>query len=157
MLDSYGIVESADSRNTGSDARASGMRGNLLWYVPLFLFVVGYFVIPNARSGYTNVRLLLRHWTWALLFVPSTYVFFSTVSYSVFQPIQFMLFIPLFFSDEHQGATYDRRYLLSFLVVLAMVALIFALQLAIHASFPLCWPADGFERLRMIPFLPCPE
>jgi len=135
--------------------QARGMRGNLLWYIPLFALVVWYFVFPNAGSAYDNFSLVLRHWTWVLLLSPSAYVFFATAVYSVFLPIQLMLFIPIFFSAD--GATYDRRYVFSFLVLVALIILVVLTQLLIHASFPLCWQSDGVERVRMVPILPCPK
>lgn len=156
MSDPYSIVDAA-SGSKATEPKMSHMGGNLFWYVPLFLFVIGYFVVPNISAGYTNIRLVFRHWKWILLVSPSAYVFFSLVVYSVCQPIQFLMFIPAFFSEERGTTTFDRRYLLSFLVVISLIVLVFLLQLAIHSSFPFCWQADGVERLRLVPFLPCPK
>jgi hypothetical protein len=141
----------------GQSTNASGMRLNLLWYIPLFVFVVGYFALPNASAGYTNVRLVARHWTWGLLLSPSAYLFFATAMYSVLMPIQLMLFIPGFFSDETEVATYDRRYLLSLLVFAGIAVLSVVMQFVIEYSFPFCWQSDGVERMRILPFLPCPK
>jgi hypothetical protein len=139
-----------------STALRPGMRWNLLWYAPLFAFVVWYFGVANAKAAYDNISLVFRHWTWMLLLTPSAYLFFSTAVYSVFLPIHFMLFIPVFFSPDAKGPTYARRYLFSFLVLLALIVALVVTQLVIRDSFPLCWPADGIERLRLVPFLPCP-
>ena len=68
-----------------------------------------------------------------------------------------MLFIPGFFSDETEVATYDRRYLLSFLVFVGISVLSVVLQFVIQGSFPFCWQSNGVERMRMLPFLPCPK
>jgi hypothetical protein len=133
------------------------MRGNLLWYIPVFAFVVWYFALANARAAYENFGIVFRHWTWALLFSPSAYVFFATAVYSVFLPIHFMLFIPPFFSAEVEAATYDRRYLFSFLVLVGLIVLVVVAQLVVHGSFPICWPSNGVERIRMVPLLPCPK
>jgi hypothetical protein len=76
------------------------------------------------------------------------------VLYSVFMPFQFMLFIPGFFGHD---ATYKRRYLFSFLVVVALAIVAVITQLVIQSSFPFCWQSDGVERMRMLPFLPCPK
>jgi hypothetical protein len=146
------------NHSDGSSGRVRrGMRGNLLWYIPLFGFVVWYFGLANARAAYENISLVLHHWTWMLLVSPSAYVFFSTALYSVLLPIHFMLFIPSLFSADAEEATYDRRYVFSFLVLLALIVGVFVTQLVIRGSFPLCWPADGVERLRLVPFLPCPK
>jgi len=133
------------------------MRWNLLWYIPLFAFVVWYFGLANARAAYENIGLVFRHWTWILLLSPSAYVFFATAVYSIFLPIHFMLFIPMFFAADAERATYDRRYLFSVLVLLALIVAVFVTLLANRASFPLCWPSDGVERIRLVPFLPCPK
>ena len=111
-------------RSSGEVRREAGMRGNLLWYIPVFAFVVWYFALANARAAYENFGIVFRHWTWALLFSPSAYVFFATAVYSVFLPIHFMLFIPPFFSAEVEAATYDRRYLFSFLVLVGLIVLV---------------------------------
>jgi hypothetical protein len=92
----------------------------------------------------------------AIVVVPSAYLFVGLLLYAVLMPIQFMLFIPNFFLSP-DAATYDRRYLFSILVVFALIVSLFIIQLAISTSFPLCWPSDGFERIRMVPFLPCPK
>jgi hypothetical protein len=134
-----------------------GMRGNLLWYVPLFAFVIWYFALPNARAAYDNIGIVFRHWTGILLVSPSAWLFFATTVYSVFLPIHFMLFIPRFYSTDAEGATYDRRYLFSLLVLVALVILVFVTQLVIHGSFPLCWQSSGVERIRLVPLLPCPK
>lgn len=151
-----GIVDRADSRGGSNGAVQRGMGGNLLWYIPLFCFVVWYFALSNARAGYENIGIVFRHWTWVLLVSPSAYVFFVTVVYSVFLPVHFMLFIPYFFSST-DPATYDRRYLFSVLVVVALVILVFATQLVIQGSFPLCWQSNGVERIRLVPLMSCPK
>jgi hypothetical protein len=131
-----------------------GMRLNLLWYVPLFAFAVFYFAIPNAKSAYSNIHLVFQHWTWGLLLSPSAALFFATTIYSIFMPIQFMLFIPPMFGHTE---TYRRRYLYSFLIFIALAIVAVVQQLVIQSSFPFCWQADGVERLRLLPFLPCPK
>lgn len=153
------IMGDADSVERSGAVRREprGMRWDLLWYIPLFAFVAWYFSLSNARSAYENIGIVFRHWTWFLLVSPSAYLFFTTALYSVFLPIHFMLFIPPLFSAEVEAATYDRRYLLSFLVLVGLVILVFVNQFVIYASFPLCWQANGVERIRLVPFLPCPK
>jgi hypothetical protein len=150
MSDPDSIVDTADPRTNF----LRGMGGNLLWYIPLFAWVIWYFAIPNATSGYRNVRLVFQHWTWGLLLSPSAYLFFATVLYSVVMPLHFMLFIPGFFARD---ATYNRRYLFSSLVLAALAVVAVITQIIIQSSFPFCWQSDGVERMRMLPFLPCPK
>ncbi|MGB8065262.1 MAG: hypothetical protein WCF26_25485 [Candidatus Sulfotelmatobacter sp.] len=147
----------SDQPDGSSTAVRQGMRWDLLWYIPLFAFVVWYFGFANAKAAYENIGLVLRHWTWMLLASPSAYVFFATAVYSVFLPIHFMLFIPHFFSVDADRPTYDRRYLFSFLVLVALIVAVVVTQLVIRGSFPLCWPSNGVERIRLVPLLPCPD
>jgi hypothetical protein len=68
-----------------------------------------------------------------------------------------MLFIPVFFSVDADRSTYSRRYLFSCLVLAALLVSVVLIQFVIYGSFPLCWPKDGIERIRLVPFMPCPK
>ncbi len=146
-----------DHSDGSSDSGGRGMRWNLLWYIPLFALASWYVVFSNAKAAYENITIVSRHWTWMLLVSPSAYVFLATTIYAVLLPIHFMLFIPRFFSVNADRPTYDRRYPLSILVLLALIVGVFVMLAASRASFPLCWPSDGVERIRLVPFLPCPN
>ena len=179
-----------DHSDRSSAASRQGMRWNLVWYIPVFAFVIWYFALANAKAAYENVGLLFRHWTWLLLLSPATYFFFEFIDgerglftrlshefvwaallnavcaavvllalrvRSNALPVHFMLFIPRFFSADADKPTYDRRYLFSVLVLLALILGVFLTLLANRQSFPLCWPANGVERIRLVPLLPCPE
>ena len=133
----------------------SSMRTNLIWYIPLSVAVLFYFVIPDITSGYHNVMLVFSRFSWLVFISPAAYVFFSCVLASVFLPVQLMLIVPLFFNRE--SSTFGRRYLWSAGVVVGIAVACFILQVIIWGSFPLPVDSEGYIRIRMIPFLPWPE
>lgn len=133
----------------------STMRTNLIWYIPLGAVVLYYFVIPNITSGYHNVTLIFKHFSWLLFISPAAYVFFSCVVASVFLPIQLILMVAMFFDREFPA--YSRRYLWSSVVVVGIAVACFILQVIIWGSFPLLVDHEGYIHVRMIPFLPWPE
>lgn len=166
MSRDYGIIDQLEAQRarldsvdvrTGFRARLTSMGRNLLWYVPLTAWVLWYFVWANVVAGYENIRLMFRHWNWVLPLVPSVYVFLAVVLTSVLLPVYIMLTIPSFFANKNNEATYRRRYLLSFLSLFGLLAVVVLTQFAIQASFPLCWESNGTERFRLIPFMPCPN
>jgi hypothetical protein len=155
--DSLGALTSKMQSDNENAIRAivHVMRYNLLWYLPVAAWVVWYFIVPNVASGYQNVRLVFHHFTWAIFFSPSAYIFFSAVILSIFLPFRLLLFIPLLFVPDVQ--TYKRRYVWSFGIVVVIVISALLIQGVIWGSFPLPASKDGYIHLRMIPFIPWPE
>jgi hypothetical protein len=135
--------------------RTRTMGFNLLWYVPLGVWVVFYFIIPNAVSGFHNVALVFRRFTWSLFFSPSAYVFFGAVFTSIFLPFQLFLMVPAFFDSE--VLAYRRPYLWSLCMVITIAISAILLQAIIWGSFPLPADKDDYIHLRMIPFIPWPD
>lgn len=131
------------------------MWGNLLWYIPLSVAVLAYFIIPNITSGYHNVALVFHRFSWLIFVSPAAYLFFSGVLASVFVPAQMMLIIPVFFDPDTPA--YRRRYLWSVTIVVGIAVVCFILQIVIWGSFPLPVDHEGYIHVRMIPFLPWPE
>ncbi|WP_372522376.1 hypothetical protein [Sulfuricaulis sp.] len=131
------------------------MRANFIWYLPLSVAVVFYFVIPDVTSGYHNVVLVFHRFSWAIFISPSAYLFFTCVLASVFLPLLLLLMIPTFF--DRDSSTYSRRYLWSLTIVIGIAIACFILQVIIWGSFPLPVDHEGYIHLRMIPFLPWPE
>jgi hypothetical protein len=133
----------------------SGMKANLLWYIPLSGGILIYFIIPNLTSGYQNTALVFHRFSWLLFISPSAYLFLSSVLASVFFPIQLLLLIPVFFDPE--TSSFNRRYLKSFAIFVGIAVSCFLIQVIIWGSFPLPLDSEGYIHLRMIPFLPWPE
>ena len=136
-------------------AMLSGMRANLIWYIPLGVFVLFYLVIPNIVSGYHNIALVIRRFSWLLFLSPAAYLFFACVFLSIALPVQMTLFIPAVF--DPQFPRYRRRYLVSFLIAAGIFAVCVVLQAVVWGSFPLPVDRDNHIHVRMIPFWPWPE
>lgn len=134
---------------------ARTMRWHLLWYVPLGGCTVTEIVWPNMLSGFGNLGVVARHFSWILFFSPSAYVCLGSVFGSVILPIVLFLMIPGFF--EHGMPVYGRRYLASFGIILAIVLSALLLQVVIWGSFPLANDDAGYVHVRMIPFIPWPS
>lgn len=145
------------SREDSSFLKAviSTMKFNLLWFIPLCLTIIIYFIIPNVDSGYHNIRLVFHRFTWGIFFSPSAYIFFSSILATIFVPLQLLLLIITFFDRENPG--YRRRYLWTVVAVLGIVVSMFVLQIIIWGSFPLPVDSKGYIHLRLIPFIPWPE
>lgn len=131
------------------------MRFNLVWYVPLCIWIVLYIIIPNLTSGLHNVALVFHRFSWGIFFSPSAYVFFSAVITSVFLPLQLLLVVLSFFDPDVPLSR--RRHLWSFAVVVVIVLSALLLQAVIWGSFPLPVDKDGYIHVRMIPFIPWPD
>ena len=129
---------------------------NLFWYVPVCIWIFLYFVLQNILTGYKNIVLAWTHLTWGLFISPSAYIFFAVTIASIVLPLQYLTFIPMFFSSENEGL-YKKRYLYSFLIIIGIIAAMFLLQIIIWGTFPLDIDKNGYEHLRMIPFFPLPE
>lgn len=147
----------AQGENGGNyfQALVATMRLNLLWFIPLSLWIVDYFVLPNARSGYQNILLGLHRFTWGVLFSPSAYLFLAAVFESLYLPIQLLFTMPIFFVRD--APRYKRRYILSFCTAIAIAVSAILLQFVIVGSFPLPLDKDGYIHLRLIPFFPWPD
>ena len=130
------------------------MRFNLLWYIPLWLWIIIYFIIPDIIAGYHNIGLVFQRFTWAIFLSPSAAIFFSSILGSVLGPPLILLLIPLFFYRDNPAYRY--RYLWSIVTVLGIVVSMFILQIIIWGSFPLPVDNEGYIRLRLIPFVPWP-
>ncbi len=131
------------------------MRYHLLWYVPLGVWVVLYFIVPNLVSGFNNLALVFYRFSWAVLFSPSTYVFFAAVFTSLVLPVQLFLLIPGFF--ERGVPMFQRRYLWALGVVLGIAISAVLTQTIIWGSFPLPTDKYAYIHVRMIPFIPWPD
>lgn len=131
------------------------MRLNLMWFVPLCVAIVFYFVIPNVVAGYQNVTLVFRRFNWAIFLSPSAHLFFGALIASVALPLRLLLLIPAFF--DRGVPAYARRYLWSFLVVLGIGSSAILLQIIIWGAFPLPVDKEGYIHLRFIPFIPWPD
>jgi hypothetical protein len=131
------------------------MRLNLVWYVPLCLLVLFYFVVENALSGYENIRLVFARFFWGIFFSPSAYFFLGSILTSVILPIRLLLLIPMFF--DRSSEAYGRRYLWSLCVVLAILVSAALLQILIWGSVPLTVAKDGHIHMRIFPFVPWPD
>jgi hypothetical protein len=132
------------------------MRFNLIWYIPLFVMVAVFVVVPTARAEYGIAQILFRRWSWGAFFSPSAYVFFASALASLVVPFQMLLFVRGFFEPEWEPA-YRRRYFWTLCTVFAIVAVLFLLQVVMWGSFPLEVDTHRYVRLRLIPFLPWPE
>ena len=131
------------------------MRLNLLWYFPVGLAVMSFFVVPNFNSGYHNVALVFSRFSWVIFLSPAAYMFFSCVLWSVIMPFQLLLIIPSFFGAD--SGFYQRRYLWTIAVLVSLVAACVVQQVIIWGAFPLPADTNGIIRLRIIPFLPWPD
>ena len=130
------------------------LRFNLIWYIPLCLWVIFYFVVPSGVSGYQNIKLSLRYFTWIYLISPSAYVFFSMILASVVLPLQLLFYIPLLFSKDTVNY---KKYLYSVLIIIGIAVSAVLLQLIVWGSCPYEFDSNGYEHLRMIPFIPWPR
>lgn len=128
---------------------------NLIWYLPLCLGILFYFIIPNVKSGYQNIAVVFQRFTWAIFFSPSSYLFLGSLIASVLLPLKLLLLIPIFF--DKNISTYKRRYLSSFGVVVGIAISCVLLQIIIWGSFPLIVDKNGYIHIRIIPFFPWPE
>jgi hypothetical protein len=158
-LGSIKLVPSS-GKNSGDDKGflsllIKSVRFNLIWYLPLCLGILFYFIIPNVKSGYDNITLVFQRFRLAIFFSPSLYLFFSAIVGSVLLPLKLLLLIPIFF--DQNISTYKRRYLLSFGVVVGIAISCVLLQVIIWGSFPLIVDKNGYIHIRFIPFLPWPE
>lgn len=117
-----------------------------LWFGPVCVWALFRFVVPDAVSGYSNLRLFLRHWHWGALLSPSADVFLAAVVASVTVPLYILSIIPVL-------AHLPRRaWVATLAAILAIPVSCVLIQLLIWGSYP-------FEsgHLRMIPFIPWPE
>lgn len=132
------------------------MKYNLLWYIPLCLWVLGYFILPNISSGYQNIITVFSHFSLLVLLSPSAAVFYAAIIGSVYIPIQLLLLLPNAF-DKTLIHAYKNRYLLVGLLILAIVISAILFEFIIQGSFPVVVDKAGMVRIRMIPFLPLPR
>ena len=130
---------------------------DLIWYIIIFLFTIGYIIIPNIIVGYQNVVLSFRYFSFFIFFSPSAYLFYSSIIASVWLPISLILFIPNFFSKDSENKFYNKRYLIAVLIILAIIISFFIIQVIIWGSSPYGVDNQGYIHLRMIPFYPWPN
>lgn len=127
------------------------MGAHFLWYVPLCLTVTGALIAPAFLLGCENVRALVRHFTWGIFFSPSFYVFAGVTISSITVPINILKSIPKIFVQSE-----GKR----FTAVMSGIALIVfwsaAFQVVSWGSYPLGYDKQGYEHLRLIPFIPWP-
>jgi len=76
------------------------MRYNLIWYLPLCLWILFYIIIPNVSSGYNNLKIVFHRFTWAIVFSPSAYIFFAALFTSIVLPLRLLGLIPIFFAKN---------------------------------------------------------
>lgn len=130
------------------------MRWNLLWYLPLVapaLILLGCF---DALEFYRQGRVILSHFSWALVFSPAADIWCVADIVSVALPFQTLVAIPGMFdpgADE-----YKHRYRSA--AVSLSIALVGVLLLWVLAwgSFPFDKKGDDIY-MRMIPFVPWPS
>lgn len=133
------------------------MRWHLLWYVPLGIIILWYITIHDILWSIGAARIVLDHFIWALYFSPSAYLYFSILGSIPMTPLLFFIFIPVLFEKDSVGYKHKRRWLWT-LVLLAMVPVsALFLHIILWGSFPFIYLEDGYERLRMNPFIPWPN
>lgn len=131
------------------------MQYNLLWYTPLFIWVIIYFVVQNIISGYHNSITIYRRFSLLIFVSPSAYLYFTSLITSVFLPIKLCLIIPAFF--EKNNRLFNKRYLCVFGIIAIIWLSALIIQFILWGSFPLPVDKQGYIRVRMIPFLPWPD
>ncbi|MCL5125330.1 MAG: hypothetical protein M1511_12695 [Deltaproteobacteria bacterium] len=122
---------------------AAYMGYNLLWYVPVCLWILIDFIIPNITSGFTNTVIVLRHFTWGLLLSSSAGLFFVAIGSSITMPIFLLGFLPAFFK---KGGPFDykKRYLYTILLLFVIIVGSILLQLVIMGSYPIVVDKNDF-------------
>jgi hypothetical protein len=128
------------------------MGWNLLW-VPFPILVFLLLAVFDALEGYKNVRVLIEHWTWALLLSPAADMWFGLSLFSVVFPLQATVVIPAMFDPENTSAHPIRNGALS---VIWVPALVFGIQILLWGCFPL-QAHDGHIYMRLVPFIPWPS
>jgi hypothetical protein len=113
------------------------MRYNLIWYLPLCLWILFYIIIPNIGSGYHNLKIVFHRFTWAIFFSPSAYLFLVALFASVFLPVRLLGWIPIFFAKDAENTTYKRRYLWSLLLTVGIFITAILIQVLIWDRFRL--------------------
>jgi hypothetical protein len=135
------------------------MRLNLVWYVPIFGSAILVFSGTAVINFIRDIKYLYKFWTRALLISPSAYVWFVSAWTEIFLPVRLTKIVPLIFAKDGEGESISflRRYALSFLVLVGIIATYYVLEIIIWGSFPLFTDAEHYVRIRMIPFLPIPD
>lgn len=128
---------------------------NLLWYLPISLFIGIEFIAANVTAAFRNISTITRHFSSILLFSPSAYLFIGATVLSVLLPAGMLLLVPSFFDKEQPG--YHGRYRASAGIVFAILVSIVAINFILWGSFPLQVDSESWVHVRMIPFLPWPN
>jgi len=150
-----------ETKNAGDEgyfkAIVSSLRWNLTWFIPVSIWVISRFVIPNAISAYQNFSLFFHEKWWLALLSPSAYIFEAAAFASVLSPLQLLSYIPVFFVNDPENSSYKRRYLWAACLVILIPISCVLIQYIIWGSFPFHTDKQGYGHLRMIPFIPWPQ
>lgn len=147
----------AEAEAEARGRRPGGMRfmkWNLLWYLPLVapvLILLGCF---DALEFYRQGRVILSHFSWALLLSPAADIWCVADIVAIALPFQSLGVIPGMF--DPRADEYKHRYrhaAASFSIALVGVFLLWVLA---WGSFPFDKEGDDIY-MRMIPFVPWPS
>jgi hypothetical protein len=126
----------------------------LVWYLPLAIFVLLAVVVPSGAASLQNIRTIWHHFSLPMLWSPSADFCWFLIVLSVTFPLT-QLWLIAYIMVERQLSLRWRYALAGALTALIFVSSIL-IQILIWGSFPFEYDAQGFGRVRMIPFYPWP-
>lgn len=136
-------------------ATSDRLRWHWLWFLPVCLLVLFLVETHTVGFAFAALKLALDRWTWGLLISPSAAFCGAVLVASILAPLQ-GLFLLGGVVKERTVKT-SQRVLYVFVGIVAILFLPMVTDILIWGSFPLSYDNQGFERLRMIPFLPWPK
>lgn len=126
---------------------------NWLWFVPLSALVLWVVERHTIEHGFVLCRLAYQRWSWGALFSPSAYFCLSVIAFSVYFPIESIVWMWSLASADGL----KRRYAYLCLLLVVVFLLPFLIDAITWGSFPFNRDDNGVHRLRLIPFIPWPD
>lgn len=126
-----------------------------LWFAPLAVVILLFVERHTIRFAFVVLELGYRRWDWAAFISPSAAFCLTVVVLSVYWPIFGLRAVKQLIKYRELNAR--QRWIYTGLPVIGIFLLPFLTDTLIWGSFPFIIDNDGYQRLRMIPFLPWPS
>jgi hypothetical protein len=125
---------------------------NIVWMFPLYSFLI-YEIIKTAQALLKNISQIYQHIGIVMLLLPSFYFWLSLYTTCIIAPIFAMSMIWGFVWKGNEKSIKDRaNYIIVTVIALFLLNTVFSLVEPF--SYPLLVDSQGYERVRLFPFIP---